>query len=61
MSKRDFDNRLRILRSLDQHEISHLTESEWSKFQLRPEHFYLRADDPTADGIWDAIEKRAAK
>jgi len=54
-----FINRLRILMSLDRHELEpDLTWEQWRRFRTDPFRFLIRADDPTADAIWHAIVKR---
>lgn len=52
-----FMNALRILKSLDAHEVG-LEGSRWLKFRDDPVGFLIRADDSTANAIWLAIESR---
>ncbi len=59
MDKREFRNGLCLLHSLDYHEVSHvISEEKWPSFRDKPVEFFLRADDPTASGIWEAMKKR---
>lgn len=63
MSPRDvFHNNLRILLSIDRHELEDvgicLTTADWDRFQAAPFRFFIRCDDPTADRIWAVIESR---
>lgn len=58
MTQRQFLNALRILHSIDQHELPDLAREDWPRFRDDPVRFLLRADDPTSDAIWRAIERR---
>ena len=53
-----FINRLRILHSLDRHEIAPIRTADWIPFRDDPARFLIRADDSTAARIMDAIERR---
>lgn len=56
-----FLNRLKLLSSIDLHEIEGMTEATWCVFSLRPYEFFIRADDPTQAAIWAAIMKREVR
>ena len=51
-----FLNRLRILRSLDQYEISRLTD--WPKFRDDPPTYLSRCHVNEAKNIWKALRRR---
>lgn len=55
-----FRNRLRILRSIDRHEIPGLEIGAWRRFVDDPFEFLIRADDEQAALIWDVVRKREA-
>lgn len=50
-----FFNAIRILHSLDAHELPGVP---FDAFNDNPAEFLMRADDPTTDAIWSAIQKR---
>lgn len=54
-----FHNALRILTSLDSDEIG-LTHWQWEQFRTDPLRFFVRADDATAERIWQAMVNRGA-
>lgn len=59
-----FLNRMKILRSLDRHEVAAGAFPEtarWMQFQVDPEDYFIRADDPTQAAIWAAIIKRETR
>jgi hypothetical protein len=60
LSFRRFHNALRILHSLDYHEVSFLTydANGWVAFRDNPYTFFLLTNDETAAKIWQAIQKR---
>jgi hypothetical protein len=55
---RAFHNALRILRSLDYHEVSFLSEEEWESFRDNPYKFFTSTSDSNASLIWAAIQRR---
>lgn len=62
----DFHNRLRILSSIDAHELRDLdtdiwTAAEYAKFRDNPWSYFIKADDEVAVMIWNVIAKRAGK
>ena len=50
-----FLNRLRILRSLDQHEVPAVW---WHQFRDDPYEYLIRCPDDEAEHIWTALRKR---
>lgn len=62
----EFHNALRILSSIDAHELRELdteiwTDAEWIKFRDDPWRYFIKADDECAVMIWSVITKRAGK
>lgn len=62
----DFHNRLRILSSIDRHELAELdaeiwTAAEYLKFRNNPWSYFIAADDEVAVMIWSVVTKRAGK
>jgi len=62
----DFHNRLRILSSIDRHELAALdteiwTAGEYVKFRDDPWRYFIKADDEVAVMIWNVVTKRAGK
>jgi hypothetical protein len=55
---RAFHNALRILHSLDYHEVSFLTEGQWSVFRDNPYSYFMSTSTQNAVRIWEAIQKR---
>ena len=53
-----FLNRLRILRSIDQHEVPELDDTQWRHFRDKPPEFVIRCGDAAAEHIWEALRKR---
>jgi hypothetical protein len=58
MTFAEFSNGLRILHSIDGHELPGMSEVQIRAFISNPVQFLIRADDPTAAIIWQAVEKR---
>lgn len=58
MNKAEFHNALRILLNLDRDDLPFLDGRAWQRFRTDPFRFFIRADDPTADRLWAAIEAR---
>ncbi len=58
MTKREFRNNLRILRSIDYHEVSWMSPEKWVSFRDRPYGFCIRCSDADYDRIWAVIEGR---
>lgn len=61
--QQQFANRLRILRSIDLHELTEVgfPETRWNAFVVDPYNFLIRADDDTAAKLWAIIEKRMTR
>jgi hypothetical protein len=57
---RAFHNALRILRSLDYHEVSFLNDDDhsWAAFYKDPYEFFITTSDSNASLIWAAIQRR---
>jgi hypothetical protein len=53
-----FHNALRILHSLDYHEVSFLNVRDWDIFRDNPYEFFITTNDAYAILIWEAIQKR---
>jgi hypothetical protein len=58
MNLAQFHNGLRILNSIDAHELG--DPAWWPQFRDGPPRFLLSADDPTTEIIWGAMVKRGA-
>ena len=56
--KRQFRNRICILRSIDRHEVPTLTDRQWERFRKDPYLGYLRLDEPGEAAVWDALRLR---
>lgn len=70
MTLEQFHNGLRLLRSIDLHELQAVglwgvdernAPDRWAKFRDQPYDFFICCDDETADKIWAAMEKRMKK
>jgi hypothetical protein len=55
---RSFHNALRILRALDYHEVSFLSDLQWEHFRSDPYKFFVSDSMQNALLIWAAIQKR---
>lgn len=55
-----FLNRVKLLISLDQHEVK-MRGGVYEKFSADPFRFLIRCDDPTQAAIWAAIVKRETR
>jgi hypothetical protein len=53
-----FRNRLRILNSIDSFELPGMPDEKVRAFLRDPVRFLIRADEPTAQLIWAALERR---
>ena len=53
-----FLNRLRILRSIDKHEIPLASWKTWWEFQDNPYEYLIRCQPDEAEQIWAALRKR---
>ena len=53
---RRFGNRLRILRSIDLHEIPQVLD--WPAFRDNPSGYFIRCADEEAEQIWLALRRR---
>ena len=59
MTLREFHNGLRLLRSIDRHEINMVMSPEdWFAFRNHPYDFFIRCDDAKAEAIWAVMEAR---
>ena len=58
MTLREFHNALRIMRSIDGHELPGLHPRQVEAFIADPYGFFIRAEDAVAEQIWAAIQKR---
>lgn len=56
MTKDEFHNGLRLLRSIDSHEIGN--PDWWPQFRDAPYEFFIRTSDENAALIWAAMEER---
>jgi hypothetical protein len=61
MTQHEFSNALRILISVDHHEVPFLDKASWEKFRDDPFRFMMRANDNMADAVWAVVEKRATR
>jgi hypothetical protein len=65
MDLRDFENRCKILSSIDMGElvdagvISSDDTGAWQAFRAHPTHWLIRADDETSTRLWALVERRA--
>ena len=60
MTKREFKNGLRILHSLDAHELHGLPKDKATAFLAEPARVTIQSDDETSQAIWDAMVRRGA-
>ena len=66
MELREFHNGLRILTSIDMHElvaakvIEDDDEAEWTAFRKDPHKWMMLADDDQAEALWALMKKRGA-
>lgn len=66
MELREFHNGLRILTSIDMHElvagkvIEAGDEAEWAAFRKDPHKWLILADDDEADALWAVMKTRGA-
>ncbi len=58
MTFAEFSNGLRVLCSIDDHELPGMTQIQIRDFMFNPTKFLICADDPTAQIIWQAVEAR---
>jgi len=66
MTFAEFHNALRVLTSIDKHELveagvidsSETGHSEWIAFRDDPFRWFIRADDDGAAKLWTIIERR---
>lgn len=63
MTFAEFHNALRILTSVDRHELADVFTdgAAWHAFRTDPFRFFIRADDDTAQAIWRVIERRMGR
>lgn len=67
MDKADFHNRLRVMRSIDRHELVEAGAlapddlAGWEAFDKDPYRWFIRAPDAEADRLWSIIERRAGR
>lgn len=57
MTRPEFHNLLRVIHGIDLAEVAFLGD-RWPQFRDDPVRFFLRADDETTRGIWEAMERR---
>lgn len=60
MELAEFHNTIRKLYNVDHHVIPWMSDADWPKFRDDPVRFFIRADDATADRLWDLIKPRDA-
>ena len=66
MTLRAFHNGLRLLTSIDRHElvdggvIQEDDEKEWTIFRENPHKWMILADDDQFDALWAVMKKRGA-
>lgn len=64
MTMREFHNALRVLLSIDMHELEHAgairhgDRNPWGTFRRDPYRFFVRAADTTVERLWTIIERR---
>lgn len=58
LDRRQFRNRLCILRSIDRHEVPGLSDVQWQRFRDDPYLGLLKLDDPGEAEVWRALRKR---
>ena len=59
MNLEEFHNALRVLRSIDSHELQ---DPEWySQFRDNPYEFFVRCSSMSARLIWDVVLRRSGK
>lgn len=64
MTLAEFHNALRILTSIDRHEleaarvIAQGDNNAWGNFRRDPFRWLIRADDRMAERLWNIIERR---
>lgn len=66
MNFADFHNGLRVLSSIDFHELAEAGaitddldgEAEWQQFRANPWRYFIAADDSRAEAIWAIIQRR---
>lgn len=67
MDLRDFHNRLRVLRSIDMHELEQAgviekdDHAEWNRFNKDPFDWFIRAGDQRLEALWPLVEQRAER
>jgi hypothetical protein len=70
MTFREFNNALRIMRSIDEYEFmaavypggaDNQAFKRWELFRDNPHDFFIRADDTAASGLWSIVEKRMGR
>lgn len=66
MNLQEFSNGLRILTSIDMHElvaakvIEDDDEAEWAAFRKDPHRWLITADDNQAEALWGVMKARGA-
>lgn len=56
MTMHVFRNQAKKLRFIDRDEVPFLNEKEWTAFRDDPLGYFMRADDLTANRIWDSMK-----
>jgi hypothetical protein len=59
ITKAEFHNALRILRSIDSDELGH--PDWWQYFQQNPYGYFIRCSDFNADMIWRVMVQRGVQ
>ena len=60
MTLKQFHNLLRVLHSIDQHELwGDLANDQYYRFQKEPAAYFIRCCDHLRGKIWEAMVKRA--
>lgn len=64
MNRAEFSNALRIMTSLDRHELEHAgvlpigDHNAWGTFRRDPFRWFIRADDDAAKRLFELIQSR---
>ncbi len=64
MTLREFHHGLRVLLNIDRHELDAAgvirrgDHNAWGTFRRDPYRFLIRADDATAERLWEIMQRR---
>ena len=61
MDRHQFNNLLRVLISIDRHEVPFLTDVQYEVFGADPYRFFIRCSDEACDKLWSVMQGRAAR